>query len=97
MKRDFDRDSLSLNIDQRRDERDEYISWRLDTHNTRFIAKGLDPVETLDELRDVLEKITKEEEKSPDPLLIESAKIVSDLHNLAEEVTASADAETTGL
>ena len=97
LKRDFDRDSLSLNIDQRRDERDEYISWRLDTHNTRFIAKGLDPVETLDELRDVLEKIAKEEEKNPDPLLIESAKIVSDLHNLAEEVTASADAETTGL
>lgn len=99
MKRDFDKQSVSLNFEQRVKEREEYNNWRLQTHNDRFTAKGIHKVETLDTLKDTLDAIEEEEEAKnlPDPMLIESANIINDLLNLSEEVATSGDAETTGI
>lgn len=99
IKRDRDRDELSLNLEQRELERKEFIDWRLDVHNARFVGKGIEPVETLDELNKTLKAIEEEEEENniPDALLIESANIVNDLLDLSEEVAASPEAETTGI
>lgn len=99
MKRDFDKKSVSLNFDQRVKEREEYNTWRLQTHNDRFTAKGIQTVKTLDTLKDTLDAIEEEEEAKnlPDPMLIESANIINDLLNLSEEVATSGDADTTGI
>lgn len=99
IKRDRNRDELSLNLEVRELERKEFVDWRLRVHNARFVGRGLDPVETLTELNDTLKDMEEEEEENdiPDALLIESAKIVSDLLDLSEEVAGSSEAETTGI
>lgn len=99
IKRDRDRDTRSLNFEEREKERDEYNSWRINTQNERFVARGLKPVETLENLKETLDDIDEEEAESklPDALLIESAKIIIDYLKLKEEVAASNDTETTGI
>lgn len=99
IKRDRDRDTRSLNFEEREKERDEYNSWRINTQNERFVARGLKPVETLENLKETLDDIDEEEAESklPDALLIESAKIIIDYLKLKEEVAASTDTETTGI
>lgn len=99
IKRDRDRDTRSLNFEEREKERDDYNSWRLSTQNERFVARGLEPVKTLDDLRETLDEIDEDEEESklPDALLIESANIIVDYLKLKEEVAASDDTETTGI
>ncbi|MYD45753.1 MAG: tail-specific protease [Gammaproteobacteria bacterium] len=99
IKRDRDRVVRSLNFNEREKERDDYNSWRLSTQNERFIARGLEPVETLKDLRETLDDIVEEEEENnvPDALLIESAKIIIDFLELKEEVAASKETETTGI
>ena len=99
IKRDRDRDTRSLNFDEREQERDDYNDWRLSTQNARFVARGLEPVKTLDELKNTLDEIIDEEEENnvPDALLVESAKIIMDLLELEEEVAASNETETTGI
>ena len=97
IKRDSDRDKVSLSLEAREHEREGFIDWRLSVHNVRFLAKGQEPVETLDELTDALEAIEEQEEDLPDPLLIESANIVNDLLELTDEFAASVGGETTGI
>ena len=99
IKRDRDRDSVSLNFEEREQQRNDYNNWRLSVNNSRFVAKGQAAVKTLSELNDTLDAIAEEEEdlNKPDPLLIESARIINDFHNLSEEVATSAEAETTGI
>ena len=99
IKQDRDRETRSLNFDEREQERDDYNSWRLNTQNARLVARGLEPVDTLDDLKDTLDELVEEEEENnvPDAMLVESAKIILDLLELEEEVATSSEAETTGI
>ena len=69
------RKSLSLNIDARREEREQDLESRLERENERRAALGLDPVESLDDIED---------EEIPDILLDQAAGIVTDLAQMRE-------------
>jgi len=99
IKQDRNRDTRSLNFENREKEREQYEDWRLSMENELLIADGYEPVETMRELRKKRESIIKEEEENnvPDALLVESAKIIMDLLELKEEVAASNETETTGI
>ena len=99
IKRNQDKESISLNLEVREREREEFINWRLQVQNARLVAKGMDAVETLDELTETLEQLEAEENEKniPDALLIESANILNDLLELSEEYASSPEAETTGI
>ena len=75
--RDFeearDRDTISLNIDARRREREEDLDRRLDRENERRAALGLDPLESLEDI---------DEDEMPDVLLDQAADIVRDMAEL---------------
>lgn len=99
IKQDRDRDTRSLNFEEREKELEQYEDWRLSMENELLVAEGYEPVETMRELRKKRDSINDEEEENnvPDALLIESAKIIMDLLELKEEVTASNETETTGI
>jgi len=67
--------TLSLNIDERRTEREEERARSLARENERRAALGLEPIVSLEEL---------EEEDRPDILLDQAAGIVSDLAQLRQ-------------
>ena len=69
------RDSVSLNIDKRRREREEELEHRLERENERRAALNLEPVETLDDV---------DEDEIPDVLLEQAADIVTDMAELRE-------------
>ena len=69
------RKTVSLNIDQRRQEREQNLEHRLERENERRAALGLDPVESLDDIDD---------EEIPDILLDQAAGIVTDLAQMRE-------------
>ena len=69
------RDSVSLNIDKRRREREEELEHRLERENERRAALDLEPVETLDDV---------DEDEIPDVLLEQAADIVTDMAELRE-------------
>ena len=70
-----DRDTISLNIDARRAEREEQLQRRLDRENERRRALSLESIESLEEF---------DEEDLPDVLLDQAADIVRDLAELRE-------------
>jgi carboxyl-terminal processing protease len=77
------KNTLSLNEVVRRKERDDTKEWQLTLENTKRIAKGLTPIEKLEELD------SEDEEESPeDPLLIETANILLDYVELSSKLTA---------
>ena len=67
--------TLSLNIDERRLEREEERARSLARENERRAALGLEPIASLEDL---------DEEDRPDILLDEAAEIVSDLAQLRQ-------------
>ena len=67
--------TISLNIDERRAEREEELERRLKRENDRRTALNLDPVESLDDI---------EVDDLPDVLLDQAAGIVTDLATMRE-------------
>jgi carboxyl-terminal processing protease len=65
-----DRDTVSLNVEARREEREQELERRLKRENDRRMALGLEPIEELDEM---------DEEEVPDVLLHQAADIVRDM------------------
>ncbi len=70
-----DRDTISLNIDARRREREEDLERRLERENERRAALGLEPLESLDDF---------DEDEMPDVLLDQAADIVRDMAELRQ-------------
>lgn len=68
-----DRDTVSLNVEARRQEREDELKRRLARENERREALGLEPVASLDDV---------EEDDVPDVLLHEAADIVRDMAEL---------------
>ena len=69
------RNTVSLNIDARRQEREDELARRLQRENERRAALGLDAVESLEDI---------DEDTIPDVLLDQAADIVTDLATLRE-------------
>jgi carboxyl-terminal processing protease len=69
------RKELSLNIEARREEREQDLERRLDRENERRAALGLEPIESLDDI---------DEDDIPDIQLDQAAGIVTDLAELRE-------------
>jgi carboxyl-terminal processing protease len=69
------RKTLSLNIEARRNEREQDLEHQLHRENERRAALGLEPVESLDDI---------EEDEIPDILLDQAAGIVTDLAQMRE-------------
>ncbi len=68
--------SVSLNKQMRLDEREKTRQQRLERENQRRIANGLEPVDSLDALKD---------EEQPDILLNQATDIVTDLARMSQE------------
>ncbi len=75
------RDSLSLNVDKRRAEREDELARRLKRENERRQALNLEPIENLEDM---------DEDDIPDVLLDQAAGIVTDLAELREVDVAPA-------
>jgi carboxyl-terminal processing protease len=67
--------TVSLNVDERRREREEELARRLERENERRIALNLEPIESLEDVG---------EDDVPDVLLEQAAGIVTDLAELRE-------------
>ena len=67
--------TISLNIEDRRNERRSDLERRLNRENERRVATGLEPVESLDDISD---------DDLPDVLLEQAADIVTDLATMRE-------------
>lgn len=82
------RTHLSLNEAVRIQEKEEDDSWRLGLENTRFLAKGEEPVADLDELDERQDEDNNEDEKDtePDALITESGHILMDFLSLPTQV-----------
>ena len=76
-----ERDAVSLNIDTRRDQREDELAGRLARENERRQALNLEPVESLDDI---------DNDDIPDVLLQQAAGIVTDLAELREMPVAPA-------
>ena len=78
--------SVSLNIDERKLEREERREERLQRENDRRLAVGLDPVESLEDIS---------EDAHRDVLLDQAAEILTDLAGL-NDPNASMQTRATG-
>ncbi len=67
--------TVSLNVDERRREREEELARRLERENERRMALNLEPIESLEDVG---------EDDVPDVLLEQAAGIVTDLAELRE-------------
>jgi carboxyl-terminal processing protease len=81
------RTHLSLKESQRTQEKEQDDAWRLELENALRVARGDEPVESLDALDEIIEA---EEDEEPDPhkdaLLTESGKILLDFIGLTQQV-----------
>jgi carboxyl-terminal processing protease len=82
------RTHLSLNELVRTQEKEEDDSWRLELENARLMAKGEDPVASLDELEERQNEETDEDETEdePDALVTESGNVLIDFMRLRSQV-----------
>ena len=76
-----ERVTVSLNVEERRREREDELARRLERENERRISLNLAPIESLDDV---------EEDDIPDVLLEQAAGIVTDLAELREMPPAPA-------
>ena len=67
--------AVKLNLQARKEERENRRLEQLARENQRRVARGLEPVESLDEI---------DEEEQPDVLLDQAAEIITDLIGLAD-------------
>lgn len=86
---DEKKSEISLNLDTRREERDQYTQWLLGVENARLIGKDLNPVDDLDELPDRLDELRKLEQDQPDGELLEVGYILNDFINLESLVAVT--------
>jgi carboxyl-terminal processing protease len=96
-----ERTHLSLRESVRTEEKAAEDQWLLDLENELRLAKGEEPVESLDaldELRKAEQEADEEPDPSKDPLLTESGNILLDLITLTHQVAlverTSADSDT---
>ena len=82
------RTHLSLNELVRTQEKEEDDSWRLELENARLMAKGEDPVASLDELEERQNEETDDDETEdePDALVTESGNVLIDFMRLRSQV-----------
>jgi carboxyl-terminal processing protease len=87
------RTHLSLNESTRTAEKEAEDAWRLGLENELRVAKGDEPVESLDALEELLtaeeeaaEEEEIEEDPADDPLIAESGKILLDFIGLTHQV-----------
>ena len=73
--------TVSLNVDERRREREDELTRRLERENERRMALNLEPIESLDDVG---------EDDIPDVLLDQAAGIVTDMAELREYPLAPA-------
>ncbi len=81
------RKTVALNIDKRREEREESMARRLERENARRAALQLEPLESLEELEDA---------EMPDVQLNEAADIVTDLAEMMSMPTTPAQTARIG-
>ena len=84
-----ERTHISLNENVRTEQKAAEDQWLLDLENELRVAKGEEPVESLDaldEIREAEQAADEEPDPSDDPLLTESGKILLDLINLSHQV-----------
>jgi len=81
------RKTVALNIDKRREEREESIARRLERENARRAALQLEPLESMEELEDA---------EMPDVQLNEAADIVTDLAEMMSTPTTPAQTARIG-
>ena len=79
---DTEKTAESLNEEVRRKERNDYDEWKLGVENARLTAKGEEPVEDLNKLRDVLDELREKQKDQPDGILVETGHILNDFINL---------------
>ena len=95
---DRDRTHISLNRATRETEREEYERWRLDLENTLLLAKGEDPIESVDEL-DAIDEAPPDDdapEAREDPMLRETGQILLDYIGMSRQVAMVGGASTAG-
>lgn len=84
-----ERTHISLNENVRTEQKAAEDQWLLDLENELRVAKGEEPVESLDaldEIREAEQAADEEPDPHEDPLLTESGKILLDLINLTHQV-----------
>jgi carboxyl-terminal processing protease len=79
-----DKTRISLNKQNREQEQNQAQKTRLDLENRRRAAKGLSPVEDLDEIEEDNAK-TEDKKAQDDPVLIEGSNILVDLMAISEK------------
>ena len=77
---------LSLNQEVREQEKADDDAWRLNLENQLRVAKGEEPVESLDALEELQKALAEAEEKPDDALLIESGNVLIDYLSLLRQV-----------
>jgi len=77
---------ISLNEKVRENEKAEDDAWRLNVENQLRIAKGEEPVESLEALEDIREAMAEADEEEEDAMLIESANILLDYLSMIRQV-----------
>jgi carboxyl-terminal processing protease len=88
VKQDRQQTLVSLNQQQRQQQRDEFDHWQLQLENTRREAKGLTPIKLLSELDEEQEAKKDQTPASDDPYLVESAHILADFIALIKQQLA---------
>jgi carboxyl-terminal processing protease len=77
---------LSLNEQVRNQEKADDDAWRLRVENELRVAKGEEPVESLDALEEIQEALAESEEEPEDAMLIESGNVLLDYLGLLRQV-----------
>ena len=79
--------SVSLNLDARKQEREEERASRLAPGNAFLISKGLEPVQTIRELRDAIREYREANEDMPDAIVEETGYILGDYMSLRSGIS----------
>jgi carboxyl-terminal processing protease len=79
-----DKTRISLNKQNREQEQKQAQKTRLDLENRRRAAKGLSPVENLDEIEEDDSDKKEDKKAQDDPVLIEGSNILVDLMAIIE-------------
>ena len=78
---------MSLNLDARKQEREEERASRLAPGNAFLISKGLEPVQTIVELRDAIREYREANENMPDAIVEETGYILGDYMSLRSGIS----------
>ena len=79
--------TVSLNLETRKQNREEERAARLAPGNAFLVAKGREPAETISELRDAIGSYMDETEDQPDGIIKETANILGDYVSLRSGIS----------